>query len=202
MAKVSSTSKSKQPEPPAPINKYDPYSAKFAIDEAIIEYMDKNGFQQSTSASNLKILWGFIGCLATGISYYSIYHSGTKWPENRVLVIASILTYIAISILLYATESFMIKDAVYISRSRKTEDSKWKHFKHIRVSSIMKEYDENYHLTISAERYKDDIEVEECYQDSIGSFFDSDGVLHKEVVEATFDAYLKQFFTKAIKNQN
>jgi hypothetical protein len=70
-----------------PINKYSIYEMKSAVDTKVIEFLEKNEFDENHYLSNLKIAVGLFCLVFTGLAY--LYPK--PFPDNYNVVLFSVI---------------------------------------------------------------------------------------------------------------
>ena len=75
---------------PAPVNKYDTFALKGAIDDYIVELLEEKKFSQKNIYTYLRI---FVGAICCAIGAYS-YMGKMPFDVRRPIVIASIVCYV------------------------------------------------------------------------------------------------------------
>lgn len=131
---------------PSPINKYSIYEMKAAIDTQIIEFLEKNNFNEHHKYTNLKIIVGFFCIFWTALSYFY----PKPFPENYNVVILCLIFYGIGSAFYYYLEKYIIKTIFYIGGNEnyfsKLRYGKKEKLKCVRLSSEVKEHSHIYNL--------------------------------------------------------
>ena len=87
-----------------PINKYCTYELKAIIDREISNYFLDEDFDLIEHYSNVKIFFGFLTCLCTGIAYLF----PLPFPQNYYIIVFSVIGYLIFSTIYWYVDKKVI----------------------------------------------------------------------------------------------
>ncbi len=125
-----------------PINKYSVYDLKNGIDTRIIEYLEKNGYEEIHTYSNIKILIGLFCLIWTAVAYLN----GLPFDKAYNLILVSVVFYFIGSTSYWYLEKKVIKSTFYSGKSLKLIQNGIDFF---RLSSEIENFSEIYSIGIS-----------------------------------------------------
>jgi hypothetical protein len=130
------------------INKYSIYEMKNAIDTKIVDFLEKNGFKEDHTHSNLKIFVGLFCLVFTALAYFY----PLPFPENYNVIALSVAMYAIGSAVYYYVEKYVIKQSFYtgFSNSYTQDVRKGRNvpIKNIRISSDIKDHSHQYNFWV------------------------------------------------------
>ena len=93
-----------------PINKYSVYELKAGLDREISNYFIDEDFDMIEHYSNVKILFGFLTCLCTGIAYlYPL-----PFPQNYYIILFSVIGYAIFSTIYWYVDKKVIDTIFFV----------------------------------------------------------------------------------------
>ena len=96
-----------------PINKYSVYELKAGLDREISNYFIDEDFDMIEHYSNVKILFGFLTCLCTGIAYlYPL-----PFPQNYYIILFSVIGYAIFSTIYWYVDKKVIDTIFFVGRN-------------------------------------------------------------------------------------
>ena len=93
-----------------PINKYSIYELKAGLDLKISNYFLDEDFDLIEHYSNVKILFGFLTCLCTGIAYLF----PLPFPQNYYIILFSVIGYIIFSTIYWYVDKKIIDTIFFV----------------------------------------------------------------------------------------
>ena len=96
-----------------PINKYCTYELKAIIDREISNYFLDEDFDLIEHYSNVKIFFGFLTCLCTGIAYLF----PLPFPQNYYIIVFSVIGYLIFSTIYWYVDKKVINSIFFVGRN-------------------------------------------------------------------------------------
>ena len=96
-----------------PINKYCTYELKAIIDREISNYFLDEDFDLIEHYSNVKIFFGFLTCLCTGIAYLF----PLPFPQNYYIIVFSVIGYLIFSTIYWYVDKKVINTIFFVGRN-------------------------------------------------------------------------------------
>ena len=96
-----------------PINKYCTYELKAIIDREISNYFLDEDFDLIEHYSNVKIFFGFLTCLCTGIAYLF----PLPFPQNYYIIVFSVIGYLIFSTIYWYVDKKVINAIFFVGRN-------------------------------------------------------------------------------------
>ena len=96
-----------------PINKYCTYELKAIIDREISNYFLDEDFDLIEHYSNIKIFFGFLTCLCTGIAYLF----PLPFPQNYYIIVFSVIGYLIFSTIYWYVDKKVINTIFFVGRN-------------------------------------------------------------------------------------
>lgn len=184
--------------PPAntPVNKYSVHDLKNACDTRIVEYLEKHGFKESHTFSNLKIGIGMFSLIWTAIAYLN----GKAFEEAYYIILISVVFYFIGSILYWLLEKYFIKNSFYTGFNKEYFAKNNIDADLIRISSDIKDHCQTYFIW--PHLIKDGKEVEKSkIEVSFCNYFDERGYCLREKVNELAEEILKSCNNKTAESK-
>ena len=96
-----------------PINKYSIYELKAGLDLKISNYFLDEDFDLIEHYSNVKIFFGFLTCLCTGIAYLF----PLPFPQNYYIIVFSVIGYLIFSTIYWYVDKKVINSIFFVGRN-------------------------------------------------------------------------------------
>ena len=169
-----------------PINKYSIYELKAGLDLKISNYFLDEDFDLIEHYSNVKILFGFLTCLCTGIAYLF----PLPFPQNYYIILFSVIGYIIFSTIYWYVDKKIIDTIFFVG----SNDDYFQHLRPKKQNKII-EMVAHSEIDISSNKRKhfyklwfdlifDDNQVvtTDKYEFNCTDFYDERGYIHNDKV--------------------
>ncbi|KAI8984758.1 signal peptidase complex subunit 2 [Mycotypha africana] len=176
-------------------NKYDLTQLKNAVDDEISRYFSKEqNFKQSYRHTDIKLALGYASCIVAAGAFY--YEYKTSFREALNVTTVAVIVFWVLQALLFTYSLFVEKNEIF----RGTQIVDGKAIGTLSVTGKIKKHSPMYQLTFTYQDKATSKSVANEVETNITTWFNTKGVLVKEVMDKSLDTSLADVKQKLHKD--